>query len=438
MLRQNSAIQPVASDCSSRPSTGSGAERSIGPMLSRPRNPPSKTLSPAASFRLTHQVKFRSSFWKMRSRKTRSRGAVDGEHAQRGPRVDGRVHVAEGPLVGRQLAVGVHVPLAAHQQELVLGELRIEVGDGDALEGQVPRREPRVLPGVADRQHVGGVEVAPLVVAALVATLRRRRPGRVAVEPLLDVVVEPLLGPHHPGQGLADDHRGLVVEVAEQPGVEGVGLRFALVQRRREALVEVARIGREAQTDLGGGARRDGQGVPERPLGPAVADGVGAGDDAVADPVLRVGRRPRGPPQALGVGLVLAGQRRRPAVAGQDHATELGVLGHDRPVLRRQRGPAVVAAPGPRVAEPDRREHVEGGLLRPGVAHRQPDADVVRVRLRVVGGEVPVAVLVEDAGVQQLVLGLQPAAAPVLGGQVGVGELTLGVPVPPRRSGAAP
>ena len=156
-------------------------------------------------------------------------GAVDGEDPQRGPRVDGRVHVAEGPLVGRQLAVGVHVPLAAHQQELVLGELRIEVGDGDALEGQVPRREPRVLPGVADRQHVGGVEVAPLVVAASVATLGRRRTGGVAVEPLLDVVVEPLLGPHHPGQGLADDHRGLVVEVAEQPGVEGVGLRFALV-----------------------------------------------------------------------------------------------------------------------------------------------------------------------------------------------------------------
>ena len=76
-------------------------------------------------------------------------GAVDGEHPQGGPGVDGRVHVAEGPLVGGQLAVGVHVPLAAQQQELLLGELRIDVGDGHALEGQVPRREPRVLPRVA-------------------------------------------------------------------------------------------------------------------------------------------------------------------------------------------------------------------------------------------------------------------------------------------------
>src|SRR5688572_11723760 len=35
--------------------------------------------------------------------------------APRGPRVNGRIHVAEGPFVSRQLAVRMHIPLAQHQ-----------------------------------------------------------------------------------------------------------------------------------------------------------------------------------------------------------------------------------------------------------------------------------------------------------------------------------
>ncbi len=44
------------------PPVGSGALRSKTPMLSRPRNPPWKTLRPSVSLRLTHQVKLSSSF----------------------------------------------------------------------------------------------------------------------------------------------------------------------------------------------------------------------------------------------------------------------------------------------------------------------------------------------------------------------------------------
>ena len=40
------------------PPVGSGALRSKTPMLSSPRNPPAKTLRPAGSLRLTHQLKF--------------------------------------------------------------------------------------------------------------------------------------------------------------------------------------------------------------------------------------------------------------------------------------------------------------------------------------------------------------------------------------------
>src|SRR5438105_3976388 len=41
-------------------------------MLSSPRKPPWNTLWPSPSLRFTHQVKFSSSFWNMRSRNSRS------------------------------------------------------------------------------------------------------------------------------------------------------------------------------------------------------------------------------------------------------------------------------------------------------------------------------------------------------------------------------
>src|SRR4030095_11756726 len=66
------AIQLVPSDCSMSPPSGSIAPRSKTPILSRPRNPPSKMLLPPASLRLTHHVKLSRSLWKMDSRNWRS------------------------------------------------------------------------------------------------------------------------------------------------------------------------------------------------------------------------------------------------------------------------------------------------------------------------------------------------------------------------------
>ena len=77
-----------------------------------------------------------------------------------------RIDVAERPLVGRQLAVRVHVPLARQQHELLLRELGIDQRQRDRVEGEVPGRVPRVLPLVRHRDDVGVVQVRPLVVAA--------------------------------------------------------------------------------------------------------------------------------------------------------------------------------------------------------------------------------------------------------------------------------
>ena len=141
-------------------------DRSMALMLSRPRNPPAKRWSPSGSIRLTHQVKFISSLGNRRAEEVGVTAAVDVPHVQRRPGVHGRVGVAERPLVGRQRTVGVLEPLAAHHQQLVLGERRVDVGQGDGVEGQVPGGEPRVLPRVGHRQDVAGVHVEPAGVAA--------------------------------------------------------------------------------------------------------------------------------------------------------------------------------------------------------------------------------------------------------------------------------
>ena len=71
---------------------------------------------------------------------------VNGEHLEGGPCLHRRVHVAEVPLVGGQGPVGVLEPLPAEQDELVLREPRVQVGQRHAVEGQVPGGEPGVLP----------------------------------------------------------------------------------------------------------------------------------------------------------------------------------------------------------------------------------------------------------------------------------------------------
>ena len=138
-------------------------------MLSRPRKPPSKTFRPVRSLRLTHQVKFSSSFWKQLLSHSRSPSPrlrlFEAVGEDGGPGVHRRVDVAEVPLVGRDLAVGVHVPLAQHQLELLLAEVGVDERQGEDVEGEVPGRVPGVLPLVRHGDDVAVVHVVPVLVA---------------------------------------------------------------------------------------------------------------------------------------------------------------------------------------------------------------------------------------------------------------------------------
>ena len=132
--------------------------------------------------------------------------AVYLKHAPGRPGVHRRVHIAERPLVGGNLAVGVHVPFARQQHQLMLRELRIDQGERDAMKRQVPGGVPGVLPFVRHREDVGIVEITPFDVASMQPCLGRRRLAGVALEPARNIEIVELLAPNQSGKGLALNH----------------------------------------------------------------------------------------------------------------------------------------------------------------------------------------------------------------------------------------
>ena len=322
----------------------------------------------------------------------------------------------------------------------------------DAVKCQVPCREPGVLPGVRHGHHVECVKAAPAGVAAVSPLGRRWRLGRVAVEPPGHVVVVELLAPQHPGERLT--HHSTFVGRRRgrgELGVELVRLGAPLghhpgeVGSERGRRVTSSARRPQAQPQLGGlaGAHRDP--VPHRTLAaPSLrVDGVGPADDVVVDAVLRPPRGRRSTVEPPEVGVVVAEQqlpipavRRRPGQ--QLKLAEEGMLdGHRRAGGRGQRRRGHPDIPGPGVAVPQGGKDVQEFGVRPGIGHADRHQDVRRVGLGVVHVDDPVAVIDEDSGVEQLVLGVELAAPPVLVQQLLVRERPLRVVVAPAVPGVA-
>ena len=119
-FRQYIAIQLVPSDCSRWPPVGSGALRSKTPMLSRPEEAALEDVAAVGVLAVdppgeVEQQLVEDALEERAGRRVAALLAVDLEDAPGRPGVHRRVDVAEGPLVGRQLAVRVHVPLARQQ-----------------------------------------------------------------------------------------------------------------------------------------------------------------------------------------------------------------------------------------------------------------------------------------------------------------------------------
>ena len=377
---------------------------------------------------------------------------IDREHLECGPRLHRRVDVAEVPFVGRERPVRVLEPFPAQQDDLVLGEGRIQVRERHAVKAQVPGGEPGVLPLVRHRHDVEGVKVAPPDVAAQPPPRRRGRLGGITIQPPGHLEVVELLAPQQAREGLPH-HHGLVSAGTGrcQAGVELVRFRPPLIQNLNELAQEwpivagLPRRGPQAQPQLGGGARREGQPVPEGAFGALAVrvDRGRAGDDVVVDAILGVRGRRGGVVQARQVRFVFAKQYGgtaavRAVAADQLQFAEEGVRHPDGRVagrLQHRLGRAGVPRPG--VAEPRGRQDVQGFGVRAGVLHRHVHQHVAGAVLGVADLDDPVPVTVERAGVEQLVLGLEPVAGGVRGDQVVIGEGPLGVVIAPPVPGVA-
>ena len=169
MFWQKRAIQAVPSACSRYPPVGSGALRSKTPMLSNPRKPPSKTFRPRAVLAVDPPGEVQQQLLKTTLEPVRVAFArfslVQAVGEDGGPGMNRRVDVAEIPLVGRNLAVGVHVALAQHQLQLLLAEIRVHQRQREDVESEVPGRVPGILPLVRHGNHIAVVHVVPVVVA---------------------------------------------------------------------------------------------------------------------------------------------------------------------------------------------------------------------------------------------------------------------------------
>ena len=343
---------------------------------------------------------------------------IDLVHAQRRPRVDGRVHVAELPLVGRELAVRVHVPFTREERELLLGEIGIDQRERDGVKCEIPCGIPGVLPLVGDGEDLAVVEVAPLVIPSPPPLVGRRREGDVAPKPAVHVEVVELLGPEETGHGLAIDRSLLPGELARHHRVvELVGLGDSPEKR---GVVVRERVGQllvgQAEAEDGFLSMRELQAVPAcglRPLEEGVRRGRVAPADALVEGILHVRRRVRRAPDELGVRVVLREEEiaralgEEPAVA-EVRLRELDDAEAGRARERGQGRPVRLALhPAPRVAKPDGGENIDC-RLRPAVRDRHEYPHVLDTRLRVLHVDVEVPAP-EDAGV--LDLGLARVAA---------------------------
>ena len=100
---------------------------------------------------------------------------------------------------------------------------------GTAVEREVPRRVPGVLPLVGHRDDVGVVEMVQSLLRPSAGGGRRRLAG-VAVQPVADDVVVELLRPEQPAEGLPQDVRGVFRERAGDHGrVKLVGFSLARI-----------------------------------------------------------------------------------------------------------------------------------------------------------------------------------------------------------------
>ena len=120
----------------------------------------------------------------------------------------GRVDIAKGPFIGRQLAAGMHVALVEHQQQLIFGEFAIDQRHRNTMESQVPGGIPRILPRVGHEDHIEVREMPPTFITAALRWWGRS--GRITPQPGIHIIVEELFTPEQTSQCLTLDRAFII------------------------------------------------------------------------------------------------------------------------------------------------------------------------------------------------------------------------------------
>src|SRR5262245_51864257 len=105
------------------------------------------------------------------------------------------------------------------------------------MKGKVPRRIPRVFPGVGHGKDIGIVEMHPIGIAAVPSFRRRLGADRVTLEPPAHLIMIELFAPKQPRKRLPLNMPGVVRESARsQAVVKFVGFMDSLFEDRIEML----------------------------------------------------------------------------------------------------------------------------------------------------------------------------------------------------------
>ena len=276
----------------------------------------------------------------------------------------------------------------------------------------------------------------------------------VLVEPVVTVEEEELLAPEHAGDGLAHDvgrvrgdgrrgHGAVELVRLLQPGGQG------LVKLRTEGGCGDFAFPAFAGRGHGGEAQPQGCRIAGFYFQPVVRRDLGAPlfgihctlialYHAVVDAVFHVRAVVRIVGKESGIiRFILGKEQRHLAFAGKNEFTQQRMRCRDRARARRCLDllevrllgcPVGFGNPGcPVIPEPECRQEMQFGCVRSPVGRRDPHQDVFRTGFGVLHEDVEIAVGLEDARVEELILHLVPGAPLVGVHQVGVRKGRLGV-----------
>src|SRR5581483_3123054 len=118
---------------------------------------------------------------------------------------------------------------------LLLRELAVDMGEGNAVKCKIPRGVPGILPLVRHRDDIRVIEMLPFPIAAVASLRGRRRLRWIPFQPFWNIEVEELLAPDHSSERLPLDCTGIrALDSGLHRLIELIGLRAARLQSCRE------------------------------------------------------------------------------------------------------------------------------------------------------------------------------------------------------------